>query len=395
MEEERNEVQRRAKRPRKKCSKCGELLSNSAYHRHLSHAVCPGRANLVKKSLAATESRQYPDDYYSLDDDYDTQLITKDDGEFSDSFMEGAPSKILAQDTSSEIEAEMVSYPEENIVCIVPETSSASQSSESDVDIVMSDSEELHDFITDDCGDEQIVLPADSSDQIKQLTSVEEDNLKQENMNINKVVTHIALFLTFFQLCYKVSERGISLLLAFLKSLLSWIASISLQSSLKLLANNMPGNVYYLKKLIGNKSNILLYVSCPKRHSVSKLNECIRHRNGHSESLKCSYKEFPNHPHISRRQQCDTLLMRKVKQGSHYNLVPRKVYAYISLKDSISKLCSKPDFLKKCEHWRSRSVTPDFFTDVYDGAIWKSFQVVDGEAFLQVPNNLCFKLNLD
>ena len=32
---------------------------------------------------------------------------------------------------------------------------------------------------------------------------------------------------------------------------------------------------------------------------------------------------------------------------------------------------------------------------MYDGAIWKSFQVVDGEAFLQVPNNLCFKLNLD
>ena len=120
MEEERNEVQRRAKRPRKKFSKCGELLSNSAYHRHLSHAVCPGRANLVKKSLTATESRQYPDDYYSLDDDYDTQLITKDDGEFSDRFMEGAPSKILAQDISSEIKAEMVSYPEENIVCIVP-----------------------------------------------------------------------------------------------------------------------------------------------------------------------------------------------------------------------------------------------------------------------------------
>ena len=149
-----------------------------------------------------------------------------------------------------------------------------------------------------------------------------------------------------------------------------------------------------LKKLIGNKSNILLYVSCPKCHSVYKLNECIHHRNGHSESWKCSYKEFPNHPHTNRSQQCDTLLMRKVKQGSHYNLVPRKVYAYISLKDSC-KLCSKPDFLKKCEYWRNRSVTPDFFTVVYDGAIWKSFQVVDGAAFLEVPNSLCFKLNLD
>ena len=149
----------------------------------------------MKKSMAATESRQYTDDYYSLDDDYyclddnyysldddyysldddcysldddhDTQLITKDDGESSDSSMEGPPAKILAHDTSSEIEAEMVSYPEETFACIVPETSSDSQYSESDVDIVMSDYEEQHDFITDDCGDEQIVLPADSSDQIK------------------------------------------------------------------------------------------------------------------------------------------------------------------------------------------------------------------------------------
>ena len=50
--------------------------------------------------------------------------------------MEDPPTKILAQDTSSEIEAEMVSYPDENIACIVPETSSDSQYSESDVDIL-------------------------------------------------------------------------------------------------------------------------------------------------------------------------------------------------------------------------------------------------------------------
>ena len=40
-------------------------------------------------------------------------------------------------------------------------------------------------------------------------------------------------------------------------------------------------------------------------------------------------------------------------------------------------------------------MTQGILTDVYDGAIWKAFQVVANKPFLQVPNNLCMKLNLD
>ena len=105
--------------------------------------------------------------------------------------------------------------------------------------------------------------------------------------------------------------------------------------------------------------------------------------------------EISNHPHKLRRVQWDTLLLKGVRQGSQFKLVPRKVYAYISLKTSLSKLCSQTDFLQKCDHWRNRDMTLGILTDVYDGAIWKAFQVVDNKPFLQVPNNLCMKLNLD
>ena len=40
-------------------------------------------------------------------------------------------------------------------------------------------------------------------------------------------------------------------------------------------------------------------------------------------------------------------------------------------------------------------MTQGILMDVYDGAIWKAFQLVDNKPFLQVPNNLCMKLNLD
>ena len=59
-----------------------------------------------------------------------------------------------------------------------------------------------------------------------------------------------------------------TLLLKFLKSLLSWLSSICMESKcLKYLAESMPLNVYYLKKLVGGESDITLYVS-PKCYSI-------------------------------------------------------------------------------------------------------------------------------
>ena len=40
---------------------------------------------------------------------------------------------------------------------------------------------------------------------------------------VGVIVTHVCLFNTFFQLCYKVTERGITLLLNFLRAILLWL----------------------------------------------------------------------------------------------------------------------------------------------------------------------------
>ena len=85
-----------------------------------------------------------------------------------------------------------------------------------------------------------------------------------------------------------------------------------------------------------------------------------------------------------------------MKHGSKSKLTPRAVYAYKSIESSLAKLFSQPGFVEKCNLWRRRT-TPSsvHYTDVYDGKVWHDFEIVEGRPFLQLPNNVCLKLNLD
>ena len=65
------------------------------------------------------------------------------------------------------------------------------------------------------------------------------------------------MFLGFFQLCYRISERAISLL-SFLKTLLSWLGSYC--PEIKTLHDILPRNVYFMRKLLGRKSEITCFV---------------------------------------------------------------------------------------------------------------------------------------
>lgn len=215
--------------------------------------------------------------------------------------------------------------------------------------------------------------------------------------SIKCIAVQICMFLSFFQLCYRVSERAISLLLSFLKTLLSWLGSRC--PEIKTLHDVLPQNIYFMRKLLGRKNEITCFVVCPKCHSLYRYKDCIvTHRTGMTESAKCSFVQYPNHPQLFRRTKCNTVLMKMVKHGSKSKLIPCAVYAYKSLEASLTKLYNQPTFVEKCNLWRNKTVTnqsPDYFTDVYEGKVWHDFQVVLGRPFLLQPNNLCLKLNLD
>jgi len=98
---------------------------------------------------------------------------------------------------------------------------------------------------------------------------------------------------------------------------------------------------------------------------------------------------------MSHREKCSAVLIKKVKHGSKYQLVPRKVYAYNSIKSSLTRLFTREGFALKLEEWRNRKQTTGTYTDIYDGTVWESFQTVNRVPFLQAPNNLAFVLNID
>jgi hypothetical protein len=73
-------------------------------------------------------------------------------------------------------------------------------------------------------------------------------------------------------------------------------------------------------------------------------------------------------------------------------MLPRKVYPYQSITNSIKRLVQKPGFLESCEKWRVRKNMQElgYMTDVYDGQVWKEY-----EGFLQAPYSYLLTLNVD
>ena len=101
--------------------------------------------------------------------------------------------------------------------------------------------------------------------------------------------------------------------------------------------------------------------------------------------LVCDHVEYPNHSQVHQRKKCGAALMKKVKVGGKYKLVPRKVYVYNSLVDSLERLVSKPGFLDRCEQWRkySKEASREWLTDVYDGNLLKDWLKKNGSPFFR------------
>lgn len=86
---------------------------------------------------------------------------------------------------------------------------------------------------------------------------------------------------------------------------------------------------------------------------------------------QCDHVRYPNHSQRANRKKCGAELMKTVKIGQRYKLVPRKPFVYYSIIDSIQKLIQIPGFLSVCEEWKIRNIPPGWLTGVYDGQLWK------------------------
>lgn len=153
-------------RKRKRCLKCNQELSHSAYVRHQNPVVCP------ESSVLQGTSSETP-----------INNITRinEPGDILDNIRQVDPDETLGND--------LVGSAQDSSV-----VSSVSSSENESVDGVR---ESIDIFSDNDCTDHE-ELPS------KETTVVDEEGMNREQMKI--IATHICLFVSFFQLCYRVSH---------------------------------------------------------------------------------------------------------------------------------------------------------------------------------------------
>ena len=112
----------------------------------------------------------------------------------------------------------------------------------------------------------------------------------QYNLADSNVLRVVSLHsISFFQLSHKVPERGISLLLAFLRSL-SLLSSFVYSDHILQLRKGIPRNAYFFKNMYGTNSCTIAYVVCPRRIALYDWRNCIiKKHNTLVESAKCTF----------------------------------------------------------------------------------------------------------
>ena len=191
-----------------------------------------------------------------------------------------------------------------------------------------------------------------SGEEIWDSESTDTDENKLTSHSVSRVLLGISLFFSMFQLLFHISERAMSALLMFFRTLIQYLAHIIRHPVLVELASIIPVSVANVRKIFGNASDeIIQFVVCPKCSTLYPFSECIVNELGREESRKCSHIEFPDHPHVSRRTKCNTPLMKQINVGGKSKLVPRKTFLYHSIIHTLHQFVQRKDFLDKCEQW--------------------------------------------
>ena len=213
-----------------------------------------------------------------------------------------------------------------------------------------------------------------------------------KNLKSLSIVSWILAFLSFMLSAYQLSDRAIEIFLKFLKVLLGVLGRFS--PLCRDIADLTPGSLYAMQKYVGGASeDFTRYVLCKTCFEIYPLSQFAIE--GHV-GTRCLYVAYPNHPHASMRQPCDTLLLKTVEFASGKKcFYPFKVYCYMSVCTSLEHHLQHPQFFSWCEEWRRRTVVDGSMEDVYDGRVWKEFQDYNGMPFLSKPYSFGLMINVD
>lgn len=232
-----------------------------------------------------------------------------------------------------------------------------------------------------------------SSESVPLTTGQSAENIHKQSVILQWVLIGICHLWSVFH----IPDSAMEFLITFLKKLFH-VISLS-NGWFRDLASGFPSSLYYLKKKLNLlEDKFTKYVVCPKCHALYKFENCHTIVGGQNVSKRCSFIKFPNHRQQWRRKECGASLLKEVtlKDGSK-RLYPHKVYCCRSLIKTLQTFVNRSGFTGKCELWRNREVgsVAQLLCDVFEGRIWRDFQVFDNKPFLAEPRNYAFMLNVD
>ena len=134
---------------------------------------------------------------------------------------------------------------------------------------------------------------------------------------------------------------------------------------------------------------------CPKCSAIYRKENCSKSfPDGRVVSKTCCNILWPRHPHQSKRTPCGEMLLKNIR-GKSGNVFwyPRKVFAYKSIVKTVKNFLNKKTFVENCEKWRTNVTNSS--DDIFDGKVWKEFQMYKSKPLLSEPNNLALILNVD
>lgn len=211
-----------------------------------------------------------------------------------------------------------------------------------------------------------------------------------EDQRLRLLIKWIVIFLSRLRVIFSLSDAASNFILKFFSVFLGLFGQILAPT---VVLPVLPASIYMLRQMFDGAKEFTRYVVCRKCSAVYKLKNC-KERNGSSKT--CQVVSYPKHPQRRMRQPCNTILMKTVELSSNKRILyPYLTYCYLSIEASLQFMLMRPSFLTECNKWRTRRVKCDVLQDVYDGKIWKEFQVHDGVPFLSLPHNFAFTINLD
>ena len=191
----------------------------------------------------------------------------------------------------------------------------------------------------------------------------------------------LLIFIIMWQFAFGVSNNAISVLVGFFHNFFKFLAKGG--THVYNLWEICPKSLKGCQKFINLKCpQFERFVVCPSCDAIYHISNC---------PATCIHKQYPNHPQTQFRKPCGAPLLIK-RKGSIRAI---KTYCYQPLQSAMGMIINRPNFLEKCELWRTRYSTPNLLSDIYDGNIWNEFHTINEIPFLAIPNNLGIGLGCD